>query len=66
MFYNNKFKFLNKTQRLIIKVSLGLINLLVKPVEWYYNNRRMTKLINSRIKEWNNYKIKARDENSSY
>ncbi len=37
-----------------------LIDIIVKPLEWYYSNRRMVKIINQHEKEWDNYKTKVR------
>lgn len=37
-----------------------LIDIIIKPIEWYFNNKRIIKIIDKRIKEWEDYKVRVR------
>jgi hypothetical protein len=50
MFINSKVNL--KTIYFLTKV----IDIIVKPIEWYYSDKKMVKIINKRIKAWEDYK----------
>ncbi len=44
---------------------IKLCGVLITPIELYYSNKRMIKIINHAEKEWEAFKVKVRNENSS-
>lgn len=49
-----------KCNKNIVILFMYIIDILVKPIEFFFSDKRMVSIINKRIKEWEDYKVRIR------